>query len=284
MANYRETASMFADHLSGLDPAIARALSDYLHVGRPHAPDVSISQPLSSVPQKLEKNTDVLQFHLGTDATIDLDSLAKKDVNGLEAIVFTSDTNVALNLGSFTGAVILGDGDNSVVATKEVAIQTGLGDDTVTTGSGHDTVVTGGGDDHIVTNGGDDLVYAGLGNDSVDTGVGNDTVHTGFGNDSISLGEGNDKVVIEARDGDVIHVDGGKGKDAMDLTGVTIESVAKVTAPGPDFGYYQITVETAGGGHATVVLTNVESFIYDANGAAAGGTTTVDLGKLDHDF
>lgn len=273
-----------------LDPTVAGALTQFLSRER----QVDVSEPIDCAPganvrlSSVRKGTDVLTLDLHKadgKFTVDLGRLDRQTLRELDAVMFRSDngdptshtgphdvyndldpsvaginlTDIELKLATFSGVVVLTDGDNMVSGQRagRVAVQTGSGNDTVETGQGNDTVVTGAGNDSVVTGAGQDLVRAGEGNDYVDAGNGNDTVLTGGGVDTVKLGSGNDVIVIEQSAGpdpDMASIDGGQGTDLMDLTGVSITAV-EVSGGG-------LLISLADG--SQVFATDVESFLYDS--------------------
>lgn len=102
-----------------------------------------------------------------TPAVVDLKTMSKEAAAELKVIVATGDAPVQANLvKQFSGAVILGDGDNAVTAkgSNDITVQTGTGDDSVKLASGSDSVVLGGGSDSVNTGGGDDVINVAGGN------------------------------------------------------------------------------------------------------------------------
>lgn len=225
-------------------------------------------QTNDSITDTIAENTDVAIYSTG--GTLDLSALPKNVVKSLNVLMFSTTDDVNLTLPKqFKGAVVLGGGDdvlNAGTSTKPIDIQSGAGDDTITTGSGHDTVKGGDGDDLITTGKGNDNVSGGTGNDTIDAGVGNDTIVAGAGDDSINAGAGKDSIVIVNNDGETI-VDGGVGKDILDLRGAGEITGVHQHTPG------EISFHFDNG--SSVTVTNVETFIGDLDGD--GAVDTVNL-------
>jgi Ca2+-binding RTX toxin-like protein len=112
----------------------------------------------------------------------------------------------------------------------------------------------------------------GTGNDTVSLGSGKDSMVLGGGNDSINAGGGSDIVKLAAGFKGNATIDGGTGTDKVDLSLLDITDVVKV-------GATNVNVTLANG--SVVSIANAESFVYDANGDAAGGIKTVGLTTLD---
>ena len=242
---------------------------------------------------------------------INLNTASLNDVKNLDSLIFSTNSNINLTMNSgkgadaFTGWVVTnagndtiklsglgvkvssGDGNDSIITGKgndsilsgngNDSIVSGIGNDTINSGSGNDSINSGAGNDSILTGNGNDSVDSGDGNDSIITGKGNDSIITGNGNDSLIIGAGNDTVSMGAGI-DIVklaagytgnsNLDGGtsgKDKDILDLTNVNIISATKSGA--------NVTITLID--HSIITATNFESFIYDSNGVANGGITTV---------
>jgi len=287
VSNYHVNKATFGADLV-LDPAIQAALARVVARDKDgSATELSVTNPItnSAFIGNVSKLTDVLTFNLSTSQVVDLAKVSNKDRSdsdssnkgSLDVVAFNNDVNVDLRLGSFKGVVLLGNGNDKVSGTKSgaVAISAGGGNDTIITGSSADTIVGGDGNDSISSGSGKDLVKGGAGNDSIDSGKDNDTVYTGSGSDTILAGDGDDRIIIEAIAGDAQVVDGGrKGMDVLDLSGVTVTSAAQAGSA--------VTITLDSG--ATVVATGIERFMYDTNGATAGGVVTVGLSTFLGDF
>jgi Ca2+-binding RTX toxin-like protein len=286
MANYNVSKQTFGSSLQ-LDPVIAAALSKVIRGDSDGDRfTVSVTEPLSTSSlgsSNVPRGTDVITFDFDSGTpNINLGSLSSTTRGALNAIIFNrdgNDPNTTLDLSSFRGTVILGDGDDVVTGSGQVAIDGGAGNDSITTGSNGDTIVGGLGNDTIKSGGGADLIKGGEGNDSVDAGSGNDTIFAGGGADTIIGGEGNDRIIVEPTVSGTSVINGGSGhSDILDLfsLGDTIDSA------GLNGSTLQITLD----GGAILNVTNVERFIYDSNGAAPGGAITVGLSQFlaDPDF
>jgi len=289
VSNYHVSKATFGADLV-LDPAISAALARVVAADKDGSKTtLSVTNPLthSSQLKNVDKLTDVLTFNLSGSSVVDLSKLPRKgksdsDSNSgsnsgsLDVIAFNNDMAVDLKLSSFKGVVLLGNGNDKVSGGGgSLAISAGGGNDTITTGSSSDTIVGGDGNDSISSGSGKDLVKGGAGNDKIDSGKDNDTVYTGCGSDTITAGDGDDRVIIEAMAGDAQMVDGGKGtKDVLDLSGVTVSGAAQAGAT--------VTITLDNG--ATVAVTGIERFMYDTNGATAGGVVTVGLSTFLGDF
>ncbi len=232
-------------------------------------------------PGDITRGTDVVFIEQEEDSTIDLGRiLDSKTIKDLNALIFTTDTSVDLTLPkTFGGTVIFGAGDDAlehVRGGKSVTVDAGDGNDTVATGSGKDTVFAGDGDDSIVTGGGKDSVVGGAGDDTIETGGGKDTIVTGSGSDSVDAGKGNDLIVVQSGGdpGDSI-IEGGRGKDTLDLSNVVIDSVEVVNARQ---GMVTITLDDG----STLDVSHVEKFIVgDGHG---GSITLTGVNSLDNLF
>ena len=112
----------------------------------------------------------------------------------------------------------------------------------------------------------------GTGNDTVTLGSGKDSMVLSGGNDSINAGGGADIVKLAAGFKGNATIDGGAGTDKVDLSALAIKDAVKVDAT-------HVNVTLANG--SVVSIANAESFVYDANGDAAGGIKTVGLTTLD---
>jgi Ca2+-binding RTX toxin-like protein len=218
---------------------------------------------------------------LNTGGTIDLSSISKGDIKGVDAFVFTTNDDVKFDLtgkntGDFKGAITTGGGSDTidVNSKKGATISTGSGNDSVKSGAGKDSVDLGTGDDKVNTGAGNDTVSTGSGNDSVDTGAGNDKVYVGSGNDTVKTGAGNDFVSLDKGFIGNAQLNGGGGNDKLDLSNVVITNVVKQGAA--------LTITLDNG--SVITETNFEKFVYDSNGAADGGIVTVGVNPFDGAF
>ena len=116
----------------------------------------------------------------------------------------------------------------------------------------------------------------GTGSDTVSLGSGKDSMVLGGGNDSINAGGGNDIVKLVAGIIGNASIDGGSGTDKLDLSATPVSKVAVNPTT------HAVTVTLVDG--SVLSLASIESFIYDANGDAAGGIKTVGLTTLDKAF
>jgi len=287
VSNYHVNKATFGADLV-LDPAIQLALSRVVAADKDGSKTtLSVTNPLTNSAglKNVDKLTDVLTFNLSSNQVVDLSKLSNRKgkseddsskSGSLDVIAFNNDMNVDLKLASFKGVVLLGNGDDKVSGGGgSLAINAGGGNDTITTGSNSDTIVGGDGNDSISSGSGKDLVKGGAGNDRIDSGRDNDTVYTGSGSDTILAGDGDDRIIIEAIAGDAQVIDGGKGsRDVLDLSGVTVSGAAQAGAT--------VTITLDSG--ATVAVTGIERFMYDTNGATAGGVVTVGLSTFLGDF
>ncbi len=137
------------------------------------------------------------------------------------------------NFPNLTSIEVRGrNGDDTIIASADVASQIfgGDGSDTITGGSANDTLdggdgadsINGGaGNDSITGGDGSDTISADDGNDTVDGGSGQDTIHGGSGDDSVYAGNGDDSIFGDAGndslngDGGIDTVDGGAGNDSI---------------------------------------------------------------------
>lgn len=288
MSNYNVSKSTFVSSLA-LDPAIAAALQKIVNADKDgSSTQLSVTQPLvnGSALKNVASSTDVLTFALSSGQVIDLSKLKSQggsykdsgssSSSSLDVIAFNNDQMVDLRLAKFKGAVLLGNGNDKVTGGGgSLVINANGGNDTIITGSNSDTISGGDGNDSISSGGGKDVVYGGAGNDRIDSGKDNDTVYTGSGSDTILAGDGDDRVIIQAIAGDAQVIDGGKGsKDVLDLSGVTVTSASQAGST--------VTITLDSG--ATVTVTGMERFVYDTNGADAGGVVQVGLSTFLGDF
>lgn len=116
----------------------------------------------------------------------------------------------------------------------------------------------------------------GTGNDTVSLGSGKDSMVLGGGNDSINAGGGADIVKLASGFKGSATIDGGAGTDKLDLSATPISKVAVNSIT------HTVAVTLADG--SVLTLENIESFVYDTNGDAAGGIKTVGLTTLDKVF
>ncbi|MGD7035446.1 calcium-binding protein [Methylotuvimicrobium buryatense] len=229
--------------------------------------DIS-SQFFDEIPAAFEitRGTNLLFVEGGGE--LDLSGIDRPTARQLNAIFFSTDDDVDLTLpNQFRGTVVLGDGNNSLEANNAVIVYSGAGNDTINTGRGNDLVVTGEGDDFV------------------DTGNGRDTIVVGSGNDTINAGNGRDLIIVEkGEDTDnTIVIDGGRGRDTLDLSDVVITSIS-VTGTNARGRPTSVQIELEHG--TTLDVTNVERFIYDVNGDGliSRDETLTLIGLLDIDF
>ncbi len=119
-------------------------------------------------------------------------------------------------------------------------------------------------------------VISGAGNDSISLGAGKDSITLSGGKDTINTGAGIDTIKLAADYAGKLttKLDGGEGNDKLDLSAVAIKSVNVSGA------VVTITLDSG----AKVQATNIESFVYDSNGDAAGGIKTVGVADIDNSF
>ena len=218
------------------------------HHGRDHHERESDRSLVDNIKNHLENinNTKNHDFKghdqvISSDEKVDLGNLKSSDALKVGSLVFSS-------------------------SDSGVQVSSGDGNDTVTTGSGNDSINAGSGDDSISSGAGNDTVDTGLGNDTVNTGSGNDSVLAGSGNDSVNTGYGNDIIKLAADYLGSSTIDGGSQQDTLDLIMNTILSVNQA-----DNGNLVITLDN----NSVIDVANVESFIYDDNGATAGGNVEI---------
>ncbi|SEF74513.1 calcium-binding protein [Nitrosomonas ureae] len=195
---------------------------------------------------------------------VDLSSISKANIQGVDAFIFTTNENVDFTLSgsntfTFKGVVATNAGDDIISLNSRVGVtvSSGDGNDNVKTGSGHDYVNLGAGDDTVNTGAGNDTISAEAGNDSINSGAGNDAVSAGAGNDAIITGAGNDIVWAEAGND---SVNTGSGNDTVsagagdDLIFAGVGNDIVTTGPGNDSVY-------AGSGNDTVYLGSGDSLV-----------------------
>jgi Ca2+-binding RTX toxin-like protein len=222
---------------------------------------------------------------INTGGTLDLSSISKADIKGVDAFVFNTNDDVRFdftgpNTKDFKGVITTGGGNDAidVNSKKGVTISSGDGSDSVTTGTGKDSVNLGAGNDSISTGKGNDTVSTGAGNDSVNTGAGNDKVFVGSGNDTVNTGVGHDTIKFDSGFNGNAQLNGGAGNDKLDLSNVVINSVTQNGAG------LTISLDNGNNADSVVTVTNFEKFIYDSNGDADGGIVTVGVNPFDATF
>lgn len=255
----------------------------------------------SSLPS-VESDTDILSVNMSANGALDLRPTAATplpigQLDKLDVVAFTSHTNVDLNLGTFKGVAILGDGNDRVTGSARVVMRTGGGNDTINMGASADTilagdgndvvnagdgtnvVVLGRGDDSVTTGSGNDFIRAGLGNDTVVSGDGHDTIYCGSGNDSINAGLGDDIIVVNgARAGDQVIVRGAGGADVLDLSKVVIDTTASTGGVDRPGGVGPVLISLTNG--ASITAHGIERFVYDTDGSGPGGVVEVSLAQF----
>jgi Ca2+-binding RTX toxin-like protein len=268
-ANYNVSKATFAANRD-LPAEIIAALDEFLQADV-DGPELraSVGRPLSATadltaPGTVNAGTDILTFG-NFRTSVDLDDLGALRLSNLEVIAFNGSSSRTVDLGAFSGVVLLGRGNDTVtksVVTGDVAVNAGDGRDTVTTGTGDDTVNAGTGADSVFTAAGNDLVIGGEGADSISTGIGNDTVFGGDGNDQITDTSGSS------------FVDGGSGNDTI-RTGAGADTIfagsgndSVVTGAGNDTVY-------TGGGNDTI-LTGSNNDLIVLQGITSGAAILVD--------
>ncbi|OAI11574.1 MULTISPECIES: calcium-binding protein [Methylomonas] len=172
-----------------------------------------IVDPETSLVDQIPSGSDVVWIQGGGDFS--LDGLSRSVIRDMNALIFSTQTNVTLDLSSlFRGSVIFGAGDDFLTYSGRIAqnVQGGDGNDSVIGGTGSDTVKGGAGEDSVVSGNGKDIIDAGDGDDTVDSGTGNDSILCGAGNDSITAGTGNDTIVTGLGDDTIVS---GTGKDSI---------------------------------------------------------------------
>lgn len=210
---------------------------------------------------------------------VDLSSISKENIKGIDAFIFTSNEDVNFTLSgsntlAFKGVITTNAGDDNINLNSDtgVTVSSGDGDDSVITGAGHDSVKLGAGNDTVNTGAGNDSVSAGAGDDSINTGAGNDSVSTGSGNDTVNTGAGDDTVFVGTGDtvinmgsgkdtakldfgfSGIAKLNGGDGSpDKLDLRLVNIDTVSRSGA--------QLTITLDDG--SVIQATKFEKFIYD---------------------
>jgi len=209
--------------------------------------------------------------------------------DGANRVASSGSGAVAVQTGTGADTVALGSGkDTVVVAGGNDSIRTGSGDDTVTVqkgftgkatidgGSGNDTVDLSANATKSVKNGVitladgstvkvsnvNSLVIAtSTGADTVALGSTQDTVTLAGGSDSIATGGGSDTIKFSAGFGSgaaaTATIDGGAGRDSVDLTGLDIASV--VQGVGANRGFTVISLEDG----TKLLVKSVEVFIYE---------------------
>jgi Ca2+-binding RTX toxin-like protein len=201
----------------------------------------------------------------GPKPTIDLGKFSK-------ALSITAGAgDYRLTTGSGSDSVALGNGNDSVfTGNGNDSVFLGNGSDSINTGNGNDSIVVGVGNDSINSGNGNDFVRLGGGNDSVSTGNGNDSVFAASGNDSVYLGTGNDLLTFGTGFAGEVTVDGGTGKNTLDLTFVTIAQATQANKSAP----VEITLSNG----ATIDAQHVQSFMY--SDATTGQVVTVGVADL----
>ncbi|GAA0255119.1 hypothetical protein LNAOJCKE_3472 [Methylorubrum aminovorans] len=100
----------------------------------------------------------------------------------------------------------------------------GDGDDLVLGGAGDDRLYGAAGDDDMSGGTGADVLVGDAGNDRLQGGDGADVISDGAGRDVVLGGEGDDLIVL-VLDGQEDALDGGSGRDTLDLSDATVDLV-----------------------------------------------------------
>lgn len=142
-----------------------------------------------------------------------------------------------------------GDGNDTLFGgAGQDVLSGGCGNDELSGGSGDDTLSGGAGDDHLV---------GGTGDDRLDGGSGDDRLDGSAGHNVIEAGSGDDVIYLTAECGfDVIN--GGDGKDSLDLSDVDLDATVNLPEGVVAFnGEDRATitqVENIRGGHGRDIL------------------------------
>lgn len=157
----------------------------------------------------------------GTAATVITNTGTISGGNG-NAISLGSGSDVIYNTGTIYGAVLLGEGANTLDSTSGAIFGSVTGGNggniirmgsigaTVTTGAATDRIWGGAGDDTINSGGGADVLFGGDGYDTINAGSGLDSIKGEGGGDDMNGGDGSD------------YLFGGDGDDLLDGGGDTI--------------------------------------------------------------
>lgn len=220
-------------------------------------------------------------------------------VSGISRILYVLHGAQTITLGANAGLATTGDklsvyynttsgayGDNLILDgsafTKNLYVESGIGNDTLRGGAGNDTFYGGNGNDAIAGGAGDDYIDGGNGNDSIDGGTGADTLIGGAGDDSfyvpdvsslagyaqVSGGTGSDTILLGYA---------GSRQSNIDITDATfahvsgVENVKLVT-----HGAYSITLGANSAGVTSFDGSNIndagDSLAVDASTRTAGIT------------
>jgi VCBS repeat-containing protein len=166
---------------------------------------------------------DVISLDTGST----LSDSAFGNVSGIEVLTLNGGGSNSATISTLAEAagvrtVNAGAGGDSISATgyvsNGVALNGGIGADTLTGSAQADTIAGGLGNDSLVGGAGADSITT-AGNDTVTGGNDNDTITLGTGADSVDTGAGDDRVVGGANvtAGDTLT--GGSGTDTLTLTG-----------------------------------------------------------------
>lgn len=263
------------------------------------APDTTtpVTADLSHITKSEIQGVHNLVFNTDNDVTLNLGSDTNKlaftgvvstgggadDINIFSTksvLVSSGEGNDTVTTGSGNDTVNAGSGNDSIsTGLGNDSVNAGAGDDSVTTGLGNDTVNAGAGNDSVDTGAGNDSVSTGLGNDTVSTGLGNDTVYVGSGSDSIDTGAGNDIVKLAAGftggqidyNGANVALEGGDGKDTLDLRLVHIISVEDQSGSADLMQDFHITLDDG----TIIDAKNFEKFIYDSSTTDTDGSIQI---------
>lgn len=149
------------------------------------------------------------------------------DVADANVIIINSAADVTLSV-DHPAAVVAAEA-RIAVATDDVIVAGGTGNDTLTVTGGANVTLDGGlGDDVLITGSGNDTVTGGAGDDHIETGAGNDTIITGVGHDVVLAGAGHDVIQVA---GGVADFDVSVKGSFLELGGVT----NSVTIQGGEF-------------------------------------------------
>ncbi len=152
------------------------------------------------------------------------------------------------------------------------------GDDTLSGNSNVNNMIGGDGNDVLAGGAGRDVLAGGAGNDTLDGGSGDDWLIAGGGDDHLLGGAGDDRFSFEnPRDGDVVSVDGGDGRDTLDLR--------QFDAGQATIGDGVIVIDLGNGEQFKIVHTGIDAVafsdglydagIYNTPPIATGGSATM---------
>ena len=140
---------------------------------------------------------DIVKLGAGTGDTVHLDHAGGKVTGtglGTTTVTQAGPNAVTVSLGNGVGAIMLGDGNDTVTANGNgTHVMAGNGNDTVTANGNTDVITLGNGNDKVTANGNTDTDSLGNGNNTVTANGDTDMFTFGNGNNKLTANGNNDK-------------------------------------------------------------------------------------------